>query len=398
MVFISDSAATLLAETTIKDNNDPRPILFVVDSYLPGMGGAELQSVLLARALRDQGMEIHFVVPRLEKGLPVDDDIEGFKLTRIDYPRVKYLGALLLLWQFSRYMLRHKDDYSFIHVHITKLLATSLGVIRPHLSAKVMTKISGHAEFTGGVLDTSKNANPAYRIMAHYIRKLDYVQTISIYTRERLLAQGFREEQIIQIPNAVEGSSYSDPDCFSDENEPLLIGFCGRIREIKGLELLVQAISSFDEETAARVEVRIAGDGRHRSMLEQYISNMGVCDKITLIGLVDDVPGFLKTLDIYVQPSYAEGLSNSVLEAMSASLPVVASRISGNVDLVDDEKNGYLFNSGDSVELAARLSLLINSRQKRLRMGKCGKARVIEGYSTESVSKRLKELYANAIV
>lgn len=397
MVLMSDSAASLMTGTAEQAGRDDRPVLFVVDSYLPGMGGAELQSVLLARTLRDEGIEVHFVAPRLEKSLPVDDEIEGFKLTRIDYPRVKFIGAMLLMWKFSRYMLRHRDDYSFIHVHITKLLATTLGIVKPYLSAKVMTKISGHAEFTGGILDTSKKANPIYKVMSHYIRKLDYIQTISNYTLEKLQSQGFHEEQIIQIPNAVEVSHFSEPDCFSVEHDPLVIGFCGRIREIKGLELLVQAISSFDEETAAGVVVVIAGDGRYRSTIERVTVEFGVADKFEFIGVVDDVPGFLKDLDIYVQPSYAEGLSNSVLEAMSASLPVIASRISGNVDLVEHDETGYLFDSGDSVELAVCLKSLIGNRQNRLKMGKKGRIRVLEGYSSESVSTKLKELYANAV-
>lgn len=398
MALMSDNAETLMAGETGQPGEDTRPVLFVVDSYLPGFGGAELQSVLLARTLREQGIEVHFVAPRLIKELPVDDEIEGFKLTRISYPRVKFLGAMLLMWQFSRYMIRHKDDYCFIHVHITKLLATCLGVVKPHLSAKVMTKISGHAEFTGGILDTSKKTNPAYKVMSHYIRKLDYVQTISIYTREKLLSQGFREEQIVQIPNAVEVSSFPDPECFTNEHDPLVIGFCGRIREVKGLELLVQALSYLDQKTGTKVVVRIAGDGDYRSTIEELTVDLGVVDKVEFLGVVKDVPNFLKNLDIYVQPSYAEGLSNSVLEAMSASLPVVASRISGNVDLVGHEETGYLFESGDSHELSVCLESLINSRQNRLRMGVNGKARVMQGYSAESVSGRLKELYANAVV
>lgn len=396
---MSESAETLMAGTTDQtDRRDTRPVLFVVDSFLPGLGGAELQSVLLARTLRERGIEVHFVVPRLEKQLPVNDEIEGFKLTRINYPRVKFLGAVLLMWQFSRYMIHHKDDYSFVHVHITKLLATALGVVKPRLDAKVMTKISGYAEFTGGILDTSRKANPAYKVMSHYIRKLDYVQTISIYTRERLLSQGFREEQIIQIPNAVEVSLYPEPDCFTVEHDPLVIGFCGRIRKVKGLELLVQALSFFDEETTSKVVVHIAGDGNYRSAIEKITLELGVADKFEFVGLIEDVPSFLKNLDIYVQPSYAEGLSNSVLEAMSASLPVVASRISGNVDLVEHDETGYLFDSGNSAELAACLKSLINSRQNRLRMGKKGRTRVLADYSSDSVSKRLEELYANAII
>lgn len=398
MVLMSDNAAALAEGDTDQTIGDARPILFVVDSFLPGLGGAELQSVLLARALRKQGKEVHFVAPRLETNLPIHDEIEGFKLTRISYPRVKFLGAMLLMWQFSCYMLRHKDDYSFIHVHITKLLATCLGVVKPHLSAKVMTKISGHAEFTGGILDTSKKANPAYKVMSHYIRKLDYIQTISIYTREKLLSQGFREEQIMQIPNAVEVSSFTDPDCFTTEHDPLVIGFCGRIREVKGLELLIQALSSFDQKKTSKVVVKIAGDGNYRSAIEQLAVDLGVANKVEFLGVVKDVPNFLKGLDIYVQPSYAEGLSNSVLEAMSASLPVIASRISGNVDLVEHNATGYLFESGDSLELTQHLESLINSRQNRLRMGRKGKARVFDGYSAESVSGRLKELYANAVI
>ncbi|MCB1754538.1 MAG: glycosyltransferase family 4 protein [Gammaproteobacteria bacterium] len=382
-------------ESAITDVVVPlKPVLFVVDSYFPAMAGAERQALVLARALRERGLKVEFVVPFLERWLPLEDEVEGFKIHRIDYPRIKFLGATLLMFNFSRYMMQHRHEYSYVHVHITKLLAACLGLLKPWLGLKVITKVSGHAEFTGGVLDKSKKYNPVYRLLGHYIHKLDYIHAISDYTREVLIDSGFDEQQILQIPNAVEIARFQNivhPE--KDDKQTIRIGFCGRVEKVKGLDVLMAACHKLDPAIRERITIVIAGNGRYLQQLKELVEQLGLNDNTEFLGVIDNVPEFLGGLDIYVQPSWAEGLSNSLLEAMSASLPVVASRISGNTDLVEDGKTGYLFDKGDSLQLAEKLDLLISDPAKRASMGSQAKDKIVGGYSTESVSQRLFELY-----
>ena len=371
-----------------------KPVLFVVDSYFPVMGGAERQALVLARALREQGAVVEFVCPHLDKQLPLKDSVEGFPITRIPYWRVKFLGAFLLMGNFALYMYRHRSHYSYVHVHITKLLAATLGMIKPSLTMPVMTKISGHAEFTGGVLDRKRHLNPAYRLMQHFIRKLDHVHTISMYTRDVLLDCGFRDEQILLIPNAVEVARYGAPEYMEGVEHPhVRIGFVGRVEKVKGLDVLMTAVAGLSDDQRQRLEVAIAGDGTHLQSVKSQAESLGLGEIVRFHGAVDDVPAFLRTIDIYVQPSYAEGLSNAVLEAMCASLPVIASRISGNTDLVQPDKNGLLFASGDASELQQCLSQLLHDKERRRAMGAEGRQIIEQGYSTQAVSQQLMDVY-----
>ncbi|MDO6459854.1 glycosyltransferase family 4 protein [Granulosicoccaceae sp. 1_MG-2023] len=373
-----------------------KPVLFVVDSFFPAMGGAERQSLVLARSLRERGVRVEFVCPQLDKSMPLQDSVDNFPITRIPFWRVKFLGAFLLMANFALYMNRHRNDYSYIHVHITKLLAATLGMLRGRLGCAVITKISGHAEFSGGVLDRRRRFNPAYRMMQRYIRRLDYVQTISQYTREVLIGSGFTDEQILLIPNAVEVERFDEPEFARGvKHERLRIGFVGRVEQVKGLDVLLQAVAMLPKDVRSRISVNIAGDGRYLSTIRALSASLGLDDTVAFLGAIDDVPGFLKTLDIYVQPSYAEGLSNAVLEAMCASLPVIASQISGNTDLVDNGRNGLLFPSGQAELLSQCLSRLTGDESARRGMGQAGRQVIESGYSSAAISQRLIGLYKN---
>ena len=295
---------------------------------------------------------------------------------------------------FAIYIMQHRSKYAYIHVHITKLLASTLGMLKPFLRLGVISKVSGHYEFSGGILDRKGDHNYGYRIMRYFVRRLDHIHAVSAFTREVLLDCGFKDRQILQIPNAVELKRFHSKR--TEANEIVQIGFCGRIEKVKGLDLLIIAIAKIKSHTRQRFHVQIAGDGDYLNTVKSLAEDYGVKEYFTFQGRIKDVPSFLGTLDIYIQPSYAEGLSNSLLEAMSASLPVIASKISGNVDLVENGGTGYLFQSGNSDELAEKLSVLISDEVGRVSMGRQGESKIAQGYSTDVVSDRLIDLYYDA--
>ena len=375
-----------------------KPILFVVDSDFESYkqeryiaGGAELQALALAKALGEKGVKVELLIPSTEQEYFHDNEHDGIRIHRVIYKRIKFLGALSLMFQFGAWILRNQKEYAFIHVHITKLLAAALGVIKPWLKIQVITKISGHYEFTGGVLDNNQKTNLKLIFLRAFTRKLDFVHSVSQYTSQMLLDNGFNSQQIIDIPNTVDTNRFSNLERVDDGC--INIGYCGRLEAVKGLELLFKAVSLLDESQCSKVRIRIAGDGDHLSVLQSEMEQLGLEAQVEFLGRIQNVPEFLATLDIYTQPSYAEGLPNSVLEAMSDGLPVVASRISGNVDLVEEGVNGYLFESGDSIGFSEKLKQLISDKALRNHMGAKGREKIEQNYSTDSVSARFIKLY-----
>ena len=104
----------------------------------------------------------------------------------------------------------------------------------------------------------------------------------------------------------------------------------------------------------------IAGDGEERPQLEAYADQLGISNKITWTGFRQDIPRILAAIDIYIQTSLNEGLSLSILEAMAAGKPVIATEAGGNSEIINDRVNGLLITSGSVAEIVKAISDLMN--------------------------------------
>ena len=170
----------------------PSRILLVVDGFYPGVGGSEGQVEVISEALYKAGYDVRITAPWLNRSRPLKEIIRGVPVTRITYPTIKGLGALILMLKFALKLIQERNHYNAIHVHMAKNLASVVGMVRPFLKATTVVKISGAWEFNGGVLDPALRSNVFYRVMGYFIRRVDYIQTISSYTKCRLEQAGLR--------------------------------------------------------------------------------------------------------------------------------------------------------------------------------------------------------------
>lgn len=376
----------------------PLRVLFVVDSTFPGAGGAEAQARKLARALASKNASVEFVSPRTLPGMSNYETIDGMPCHRVSYPHVKFIGAAILLIRFAWFLFQRRNDYDVVHVHITRLLATVAVFMRPMTGLPVIAKISGYFEFKGGILDPDSK-NPANAILRKILRKIDYVQTISTQTRERLLEAGFTEKQIKYIPNGIDSAETIEtldllPEFPLENKNTVVFGYCGRLRQIKGVEVLLESFSNFVKtQPNQSVKLRIAGGGQLLESFKEGIKKNGLSDDIEFLGSIDDTLEFYKSLDVYIQPSFAEGLPNSVIEAMVCGLPVLATDIGGNRDLVDHNKEGWLFEAGDADALTALMQRCIDERASLAAIGLRGRERIVAAYDFSSVTSDLLDLY-----
>ena len=368
-------------------------LLFVVDSRFPGRGGAEAQAVKLAVALRERGARVEFVAPRVDRRQPASDAHLGFAVTRIDYPFVPMLRSVLLMRAFARWLLAEAHRFDAMHVHVTHLLAATAGLTRAAHGLPITTKVSGFYEFDGGVLDLSRRGHPLHRLLRRGLARVDRVQTISVQTRDKLLAAGFRDEQILFVPNGID---VREPVRPPPADGPFRIGYCGRLREIKGVHVLLDAFAgALAARPDADLRLVVAGDGSAEEALAARARRLGVADRVDWLGQVEDTAGFYRTLDLYVQPSFAEGLPNSVMEAMLAGRPVLATDIGGNRDLVTDGVTGRLFPVGDAEALGALIAELSDDGAAPLRARLAARAReLIESrYGMDGVVDALADVY-----
>lgn len=367
----------------------PARILMVVDGRYPATGGAEMQARLLSRSFAAAGHRVQVLVPLLDRSLPRIDAVDGVPVVRLSYPRIKGIGAILLNVRFAYWLLKHQGEFDAVHIHMMHNLAGAAGWIKPWLKPTVIVKVSGAAEFQGGILDPMLQGKPIHRILRSGARRLDGYQCISRRTAQIMEEAGFDRKRLHLLPNAVDLGRFSPP--VSRDQSTLRAVFVGRHVAVKGLDILLEAWSKAVLPPGARLTV--AGDGPERERLMALARQLGIAQSVIFPGLVQDVPSLLRANNLYVQASHQEGLPNAVLEAMANGLPTIATRISGHEDVVADGVSGILVPPNQAQTLADALSQLADCPESRQTMGAAARRAVERHYSTETVLESLLAIY-----
>lgn len=167
------------------------------------------------------------------------------------------------------------------------------------------------------------------------------------------------------------------------ENAILLFSV-GELNENKNHKTIIRAIKGLD------VYYMIAGLGSKKNELEQLATENGMYDRVRFLGYRTDVSELYEASDIFLLPSHREGLSVSLMEAMASGLPCVVSRIRGNVDLIDEDKGGYLFDSNDVREARNKIRTALKADRKD--MGQYNREK-IKGFSVETVMEKMRRIY-----
>jgi glycosyltransferase involved in cell wall biosynthesis len=237
-------------------------------------------------------------------------------------------------------------------------------------------------------------ASRLYRWGDRLVRPLTTV-TICVSEREReagLAAGTCDRDRTVVIANAVDvaGARRFRP---AGRERPLIVSV-GRLKAPKDFLTLVRALGKLPPDS---VDAVIVGEGPDRGLLEQEIARLGLLGRIRLAGERNDVPELLAGADVFVLPSASEGMPVSVLEAMAAGLPVVASRVGGVPEQVTDGRTGLLVAPGDPDQLAAALGRLVDDGELRLRLGSAARARAEEAFDLEPFRRAHVELYSREL-
>lgn len=170
--------------------------------------------------------------------------------------------------------------------------------------------------------------------------------------------------------------------------------FVGRLAGVKGVPVLFEALVSL-RRTHPDLRLTLIGDGPERAALESRARLLGIADHVDFLGYKSqtEVANALRDADIFVLPSFAEGVPVVLMEAMASELPVVTTRIAGVPELVRDGDSGLLVPPGDADALRAALTRLLDSPDLRRRMGRVGRATVASGYNVGIEAAWLSDLF-----
>jgi glycosyltransferase involved in cell wall biosynthesis len=215
---------------------------------------------------------------------------------------------------------------------------------------------------------------------------------VSKFVASRLQAR-FRvpAAKIVVIPNAAKTDAMASPVPRSvlapDDGTPVVLTVA-RLDGQKGITHLLDAISAMP-----RASFAIAGDGPNRAALEARAASLGLNDRVRFLGHRQDVPSLLAASDLFVLPSLYEGLPLSVLEAMAAGVPVIATAIGGTDEVVRDGETGTLVQPADAGALASAIARTLADRERASRLALAARSLVAREYSVPAMVRAVSRLY-----
>ena len=209
--------------------------------------------------------------------------------------------------------------------------------------------------------------------------------------------EGARPENVTVVLNGIDLPRF-DRMAAQELSPPLpawdgeTIAVIGNLWPVKGHRTLVEAAGLLRDKFP-RARFVCAGDGPERPFLEQRIKELGLQQRVLLAGHRLDIPALLSHCNAATLCSSAEGLSNAIIEAMAARLPLVVTDVGGNGELVREGENGLLVQYGDAAALADRMGVLLADEDRRKRMGAAGRARVEADLTIERMQQAYGEMY-----
>jgi len=283
-----------------------------------------------------------------------------------------------------------RGRYDIVHFHTSR--AHSMAPFaRGHARALIVTRR----------MDYRPN-----RLFAPYLynRAVDGVAAISNKVAEALSEAGVARDRLRIIPSGVDCEHFRPANSSEREaarsrigiaREDFLVGSVGMLEERKGHRYLIEAIAIANRARGAtsRIKCAIAGDGSLREELAGFARERGIAGDIFLIGMIGDARELLDGLDLFVFPSLSEGLGVALLEAMACGLPIIATRVGGIVDIVEDGESGVLVPTRDSKAIGAAMAKLSNEHTVCARIGAIARTRIVEHYSMDAMTNSTIGLY-----
>ncbi|MFA6531132.1 MAG: glycosyltransferase [Candidatus Micrarchaeia archaeon] len=220
-----------------------------------------------------------------------------------------------------------------------------------------------------------------------------------------LKSYGIPEGKVICIPNGKDISKLDIELTKSDAKKKLgfskddvLLGCVARLYEFKGQEYAIRAMPEIigmkkDAEKRKEIKLVLVGDGEMRSSLEKLVQFLGLESNVVFLGERKDIPELLRAFDIFVFPSLREGMPGALMEAMASGLPVVATDIDGNRELIINGKNGILIPVKNSGAIARAVGSLLNNKKTADQLGKSANRTIKERFSVEGMAAKLDKIY-----
>lgn len=369
-------------------------VVMLVNEFPPlPVGGAERQAERLAGYMAARNWPV-WVVTRGASGLPAREQRDGFTIIRpatLGAGKLRTLsfvfGALWALWQL-------RDRYQILHAHLAFGPAFAAVAAGRALGKRVIVKLGNSGEF--GDIQVSQCSWRGRLRLAVLRRWADVVIVLDDQMQREALANGFVPEQLKRMHNGVDARAFSPKRGRAEAKASLgLEGktvalYMGRLAEQKNLGLLLEALAQALPD-CPDLFLLLVGDGPERAKLERQSAALGIDDRVAFYGSQQEVLAYLEAADLFVLPSASEGISNALLEAMSAGLACLATPVGGSAEALD--QCGLLLSLDDVKAWRQGLVALGNDPGQAARLGTAARQRIQDQYDFSVVGARYEALY-----
>ncbi len=346
------------------------------------IGGGERHVIDLSNALARRG---HEVFAALEPSSPVSEKlIDISRANIVQFPMRNALNISTAA-KLARFVRQHEIE--IVHAHIARDYPLA-AVIADRRSARLV--LTRHVLF------------PLNRVHRLTRRRVKSVIAVSRAVAESVRARHiFRGDQLIVIHNGI------DVDHFLRNRTPrvaqhqMRVGMVGHLAPIKGQEDFIRAAAIVCAQRH-KVDFIIAGEdkstsGDDRKALESLIGELGLTQRVHLVGWVEDVAELLATLDVFVSPSRSEPFGLSIVEAMAAGVPVIATSSEGAREIIDADSTGLMVPIADVKTLADAISSLLDDRARRELLATNAKRAARERFSLQHMVEATEDVYRRAL-
>lgn len=358
--------------------------------FAPSIGGVERQSRMLVGGLVRRGHQVD-VITAAVPGAPEEEELDGARVVRVRAAAgSRYLHMGTYLARMSAVALRLGRDADVLQVQQALYPAAAMAAVSLVLRKPLVVSNRGSGRF--GAVQVMRQL-PLGRASLRLIAARATCVGLSDEMMEEMRSAGVR--RLVEIPNGVslpppaDGAERAAARRELGLSGPVAI-FVGRLDGEKNLDLLVDGFA----RAGPLATLVVVGDGPERERMQALAAASGAGERIRFLGARPDVRRPLVAADVFVLPSYSEGISNALLEAMAHGVPAIATAVGGNRRVIGDASVGTLVPPGDPAALGTALRGLLGDPVRAAGLGAAGRRHVEQNYSADAMVRAYEALYA----
>jgi len=379
-----------------------RSVLMLSQTFHPAIGGSEKQALEISKALAGRGVRVT-VLTRQPGGLPPEESMGGVRVKRLSVFGPRVVDSAVFMIKSFFWLLLNSGEYEAVHVHLASSPAVAAVLAGRLTGRKTLIKLGGGR----GVDEITLSRNSLLgRLKLAFFRAAK--PELLVMNGEVLAwlksSKEFSGLRLRLFRNGVDTGRYT-PLLYNEKiNAKTALGldnsavflFVGRLSPEKRIKEFLESWAEVMSEEAAPPKARllIVGGGPEEGALRSAVSQLNLSGSVTLAGPREDLLPYYRAADVFILPSISEGLSNSMLEAMSCGIAVLASRVGGAKDAIIPDVSGCLFDPLNKAELKECLRRQMADRGLSLRMGERARKTAVEKYSMARVADELMEIYS----